>query len=373
MQDIDFTKFEYLKKDFCFIQNNVFGPKVNLSNMKEYKPNIEPNLVRYFFKNILKYDIEIAPIEKVYFSFTFTYKSHICYISKMKLSYKIYCEESIKDELFNEFIEIVALIEDAFIDFGKKQINNNEYSLPNNLWMFDKYINLIENKICRYNDMVIEMGEQRYTQKIEETKEQTIYCFIDNLKFESEDLSLSVIKYIDFQFSKIEHLISLLYPLINDVKKDCNPYSKFLSLDYRKKIELCCKNINVSILDELSLIKEIHRNRFSHGFFSKEKELEINIPNFGSYYMSVGNKYKGFKHYKSFYNYDDYIYFKNCFEKFYNYLESTFPLQIKVIKEGIPIKLDFDIYSNVFTSEQNTNEFIDYYHYSIDLVTNMEW
>lgn len=371
--NIDFTKFEYLKDDFSFIQNNVFGPKIDITNMKEYYPNLNADLMRYFFKNILQYNIAIAPIEKVYFSFTFTYKQHLCYISRMKLSYKLYCEESIKDELFKKFAEIGELIENAFIDFCDRQIKENEYTLPNDLWMFDKYIGFIQEKIIKYNEMIKQLGDQRFERKNEKSEGGTTYYVVDKLKFESEDLSISIINYIDFQFSKIEHLLSLLYPLLNDVKNDSDPYSKYLTSDYRSKIAICCPNIDSSIVDELSYIKEVHRNRFSHGLFSREKELDIKIPDFGSYYMSVGKKTKGFNHLKFFYNFNDYLNFNEIFEKFYNYLELTFPLQMKVINEGIPVNLDHTIYEDVFINENNTYLFIEKYNNLEYIVKNMEW
>ena len=373
MSNVDLSKFEYLKNEFVFIQNNVYGNKIDLSNMKEYYPNLEPNLVRYFFKNILKFQIEIAPIEKVYFSFTFTYKQHICYITAAKFGYSLYCEEDIKEDLFSTFIEIQCLIEDAFIKYSIVQIENNEYSLPNDIWIFNKNISFIERKIISYNDKLIKFSNQRYEEKIENINGGTSYSWKDKLRFESDDLSLSVINYLDFQFSKIEHLFVLLYPLIYDVKKDSEPYSKYILLDYISKIKKCCPNINDSILDNLSLIKEIHRNRFAHGLFSREKQLEIKIPNFGNYYMSVGRKIKGFKRYKDFYEYSDYLNFKNAFQNLFDYLEQNFPLQLKLINNGLPIQLDYDIYRDVFTSEKNTLDYIERYFYHEDMIANMDW
>lgn len=373
MTNVDLSKFEHLKNKFVFIQNNVYGDKIDLSNMKEYSPNLEPNLVRYFFKSILKFQIEIAPIEKVYFSFTFTYQQHICYITAAKFGYRLYCEEEIKEDLFSAFIEINYLIEDAFIKYSIVQIENNEYILPNDMWIFNKNISFIESKITSYNDKLIKLANQRYEEKIEKSNGGTSYSWIDKLGFESDDLSLSVINYLDFQFSKIEHLFALLYPLIYDVKNDSEPYSKYLRLNYRSKIEKCCPNINESILNDLSLIKEIHRNRFAHGFFSMEKELEIKIPNFGNYYMSVGNKIKGFKRYKDFYEYSDYLNFKTIFHNLFDYLEQNFPLQLKLINNGLPIQLDYDIYRDVFISEKNTLDYIERYFYHEDMIANMDW
>lgn len=170
------------------------------------------------------------------------------------------------------------------------------------------------------------MGELRYVQKVRSIKCGTRYYYIDKLKFESKDLSLSIINYIDLQFSKIEHLFSLLHPLIYDVNNDSKPFSEYLESDYRREIEKCCPNIDVSILNNLSLIKEIHRNRFAHGLFSREKELEIKIPNFGSYFMSVGRKVKGFKYYNDSYDYSYYENFKTTFQSLFDYLKQNYPL-----------------------------------------------
>lgn len=373
MSNVDFSSFEDIKKDFTFIYNDTFGKSTDLSNMKEYRPNLEPNLVRYFFKNILGYNIEIAPFEKVYFSFVFTYKLHKCYITARKLSYRLYCNEEIKEDLFATFNEIKDLIEEAFINYSTIQIKNNEYSLPNELKIFNENISFLEKKIIKYNKKIIKMGELRYVQKVKSIKWGTRYYYIDKLKFESKDLSLSIINYIDFQFSKIEHLFSLLYPLIYDVNNDSKPFSEYLESDYRRKIEKCCPNIDVSILNNLSLIKEIHRNRFAHGLFSREKELEIKIPNFGSYFMSVGRKVKGFKYYNDSYDYSDYENFKTTFQSLFDYLKQNYPLQLKVINEGLPIQLDYNVYKDVFKNRKNTNRFIGEYYYYLDRATNMDW
>ena len=373
MSNVDFSSFEDIKKDFTFIYNDTFGESTDLSNMKEYRPNLEPNLVRYFFKNILGYNIEIAPFEKVYFSFVFTYKQHKCYITARKLSYRLYCNEEIKEDLFAKFNAIKDLIEEAFINYSTIQIKNNEYSLPNELKNFNENISFLEKKIIKYNKKIIKMGELRYVQKVKSIKWGTRYYYIDKLKFESKDLSLSIINYIDFQFSKIEHLFSLLYPLIYDVNNDSKPFSEYLESDYRRKIEKCCPNIDVSILNNLSLIKEIHRNRFAHGLFSREKELEIKIPNFGSYFMSVGRKVKGFKYYNDSYDYSDYENFKTTFQSLFDYLKQNYPLQLKVINEGLPIQLDYNVYKDVFKKRKNTNRFIGEYYYYLDRATNMEW
>lgn len=373
MSNVDFSKFEYMKNDFSFIDNDTFGENIDLTNMREFQPNLDANLVRYFFKNILGYNVEIAPFEKVYFSFIFTYKQYVCFIVRSKLSYRLYCDGKIHEDLFAKFKEIENLIEEAFIDYSSIQIKNNEYSLPNELRIFNENINFLERKIQKYNKKLLKLDEKRYEQRVRSIKGGTRYSWIDKLKFESKDLSLSVINYIDFQFSKIEHLFSLLYPLIYDVKNDSKPFSEYLECDYRKKIERCCPSIDISILDNLSLIKEIHRNRFAHGLFSREKELEIKIPNFGSYFMSVGRKLKGFKYYKDSYDYSDYEDFKTIFQSLFDYLKQNYPLQLKVINEGLPIQLDYNVYKDVFKNRKNTNRFIGEYYYYLDRITNMEW
>lgn len=370
MANVDFTEFEKFKVDFRHKENI---NSEELKGLSKFKPNLEPNIVRYFFKNILGFNIEIAPIEKVYFCFSFYYKENLCYISCLKLSYNIYCSNHIKDELFETFEEINNLIENAFINFCDTQIRNNEYILPNDLKFFNDNLAFIEEKIIKYNSIIDNTGVDRFEHKIEKHENCTTSYTIDRLAFEVKDLSLSILNYIDLQFSKIEHLISLLYPLLYNVKIEDKPFSFFLTLDYRSKIQKCFPKIDKEILDDLSTIKEVHRNRFSHGLFSKEKVLDINIPNFGNYYMSVGKKVKGFKSYKTSYNYEDFMSFKNIFNKLYDYLNNNFPLQMKLINEHISVNLNYEEYKNVFDNEENTNYYINKYFYIVDMMTNMDW
>ena len=89
--------------------------------------------------------------------------------------------------------------------------------------------------------------------------------------------------------------------------------------------------------------------------------------------MSVGRKVKGFKYYNDSYDYSDYENFKTTFQSLFDYLKQNYPLQLKVINEGLPIQLDYNVYKDVFKNRKNTNRFIGEYYYYLDRATNMEW
>ena len=378
-------------KDFSQCgENDNFNEKL----LNECCCPIPPDLTSYIFNKILGFKVIYRPMEKVNYEIAFKYKGKYGKINHWKLSYRMYIDKDIEEEVFNILREVNTIFEKALLEYSEEAITQNQYSLPNYFNKYMKQISIIERNIEKIQKRIEKskiLEEQKIQEltnsgKAEKYKEINRGSFIElvyptievHKKYNKkrfilrEELSYTIEIFIDKYFSLLEHLLVLLFPMT--LKYDSSKkYSEYLEYDWRAKIEKLSPSYN-SDLDQLSEIKEVFRNRFTHGFFSREKEVNIQIPNYGMYLLWIGKKYcRGYIGVPNTLTYDIFQKVKQTFNDFINKLKHDYRLQFNIIIAEIPTFLNKSIYEDALKDDiENQNWIQDYWYEQVNM-WNMDW
>lgn len=398
MENEYILKIKELMKDFS---QYIFKDDDKSRKLVEICCPIEPDLMGYIFDKILGFSVKYRIFEKVNYFICFKYKHAIGTLGHYKLSYRLNIEENVKDEILKILEEVKVLIEKALLKYSEDAVKDNKYSLPNHFDLYKEKIDLLEKRITdipnRLKKLKLKEKREHKRRKEEFHKITATHEFIKNQNNENVlittslgeflerywvlerdlegELSYTIELYIENWFAFIEHIFSLLLPMT----KYYNPneeYSKYLMKDWRSKIE---KIFSGNVLFEediknLARIKELYRNRFSHGMFSREKKINVQITDFGMYPLWIGKNYcKGFKGAANILTIEIYEEVKRIFEKFYKKLKEEFPLQFNIIESGIPTFLDISLYAKAFNSLEENTKYIEAYWYYHDNQLNMDW
>lgn len=283
---------------------------------KEYhvtNSKLDPYLLGYIFDKILKFDVRYKIFEKLNYIISFKYKGRIGRIVHSKLSFRVYLDEDINTEVNNIFNEVIIIFEKALLEYSKIAVESNNYSLPNRNSYYAEKLNIIDNDINSLFKRIEKIKKNYEIRKQDLIRSGTAYNQIEK-KYKNfttietplsklsskyyrkiEDLNVKksylIELYIDNYFSYFEHLLCLLYPM-TDEYDESKEYSNYLNYDWRSKLERLNGNGDFAeIIEKLGEIKEIYRNRFAHGLFSREKLVNVMIPCFGSYPLWIGKKY----------------------------------------------------------------------------------
>lgn len=378
----DFKQYIFTKED---LENN---------NLIESFCPIDPHLMSYIFDKLLNFKIIYRPFEKVNYQISFKYKEKFGCISHFKLSYTLHIDKSVESEVLNILKDVNKLFEKALLEYSQEAVKKNQFSLPNYYSDYSRKIYIIEDKIEKIKNRInkkialkerdiqtlidtgisdrrIEIDHGKYkeikfpTLEVSKKYDKIIY----NLK---EELSYTIELYIDNYFSLLEHLLVLLFPMTSNYN-ETEEFSNYLNYDWRRKIEKL-SNKYIKDLDELTEIKELYRNRFSHGFFSREKLVHVKIPNYGMYPLWIGNRYcQGYVGTTNKLNYRIYQESKKIFDTFLNKLMKNYSLQFNIIMAGIPTFLQKEIYKDSLTDKESNILWIDKYWHEQDNLINMDW
>lgn len=379
----DFKQYEFTKVD----------------ENREYcvtNSNLDPYLLGYIFDKILNFNVEYRLFEKLNYIISFKYKNKIGKIVHSKLSFTIYFEESISAEVNNIFNEIITIFEKALLQYSEIAVQSNNYSLPNRNSYYVKKLNIIDDDINSFfkriekTNKTFEIRKQNliksgnaYKQIEKKHKNfSTIETPLSNLslkycrKIEKLNLKVSYLieLYIDNYFSYFEHLLCLLYPM-TDEYDESKEYSEYLSYDWRAKLEKLNSNGDFTeIIEKMSEVKEIYRNRFAHGLFSREKLVNVMIPSFGSYPLWIGKKYcKGYNGTSIRLSVEEYNKCMKVFTQFLSLLNEKYNLALNIINSGIPTFLKKNYYEDALLNEDENKCWIEKYWYYQDNLINMDW
>lgn len=380
----DFTQY-YLTNEDEKIEFSVSNTEIN------------PHLLSYIFDNILNFDVKYRIFEKLNYIITFKYKGKIGRIIHAKLSFKIYLENEIEKEVKDIFINVIDILEKALLKYSEDAVKLNNYSLPNYCEYYTSKICVIEKDI---NDLIkkIEKNKIYFREKeknlidsgkayekiiVNENEictiiETPIQRLDNEFSIRSKELKIKlsylIELYIDNYFSFIEHILSLIYPMTNYYNEN-EEFSKYLSSDWVTKLNKLNDNENYTdIIKSLSEIKEVYRNRFAHGLFSREKYVNVIVPDFGSYPLWIGKKYcRGYNGTSNFLNVEVYNKTKDIFNKFLEILINEYSLQWNIIKAGIPTFLKTKHYKDCLINEEKNKYWIEKYWYYQDNLLNMDW
>lgn len=387
-------KIKHLMIDFEQVTDSV-NLDQNEEQIEYIINNIDPHLIGYIFSHILNFNIDYRPIEKINYFIKFIYKENKCVIVHAKLSFKLYCIEEIKKEILEIFKEAIVVLEQALLTYSEEAVVNNDYSLPNYIVYYENKISVIDNdinsnigeidrlkKAFQLNEKKLRDGVllgnedneiDRYVE-IEKPLRELAFKYHDELDNLEIRLSYLIELYIDNFFSYIEHFLCLLIPM-TDEYDETEKYAKILGYDWNAKLQLINKKGELDgIIENLSRIKEIYRNRFAHGLFSREKLVNVMIKNFGAYPLWIGRKYcKGYKGTSNRLNSTQYYESKGVFEKLFLEIKEKYELEVNIIDAGIPTFLKKSYYKDSLENEQKNSDWIDSYWYHQDNVYNMDW
>lgn len=388
-------KIKHFMSDFEKMSDSI---NLEQGEQTEYRiDNLDPHLIGYIFSNVLNLKVDYRPIEKINYFIKFIYKGNKCIIIHAKLSFKLYCIEEIKTEILEKFKEAVKMLEQALLTYSKEAVDNNDYSLPNRNTYYKNKIYVIENDISntvlqsqklenelkKKREKLLESGranktivkEKRGKYSVVETPlHKLINKYSDKIDDLEIRLSYLVELYIDNYFSYIEHFLCLLIPMTDEYDEK-EQYAKILGYDWNAKLQIINKDGNLNaIIEDLSRVKDIYRNRFAHGLFSREKLVNVMIKNFGSYPLWIGQRYcKGYKGVSNRLTPEEYDECKEIFEKLFFRIKENYELQVNIIEAGIPTFLKKQYYKNSLEDEQKNSNWIESYWYHQDNVYNMDW
>lgn len=378
----DFKQYNFRKEDF------------EVNDLIESSCPIDPHLMSYIFDRILGFKVYYRPFEKVNYQIGFKYKERLGQINHFKLSYRLYIDKNIENEVLNIFKEVDVLFEKALLEYSQDAVKKNQYSLPNYYNDYSKKIHIIEKNIEKIKNKINKkiILKDRDIKKLIDSGEGDKFIEIDHgnckeIRFTTmevgkkydkiiyglrEELSYTIELYIDNYFSLLEHLLVLLFPMTSKYNEN-EEFSKYLDYDWRSKIEKI-SNQYMNELNELSKIKELYRNRFSHGFFSREKLIHVKIPSYGMYPLWIGNRYcQGYSGTTNELNYEIYQEVKKIFDDFLNRLMKDYKLPFNIIMADVPTFLQKSIYKDSLISEEANRDWIQEYWYIQDNLINMDW
>lgn len=362
----------------------VNGISATLSAANEHREfayiPLEPELMAYCFSEILGFKVEHRIFEKIDYIIDFDYKGTFASIQHSKLSYKLNIVTKYKTEFLLILEKVKSLIEQLFNLIAEQSLSTDDFSMKNEapeylskLEFYQKRIEVLENrrKIIteklhgQYDVIKLERGECRKPKGQE---------YLSNL---SKEIEYDIEAYIDTFYSAIEHILTMLYPFIAGTGisfyKD---YLRNTKWTWKAKIDsVCGSTVPTDIVDKLDKIKEIYRNHNAHGAFSREMMAYIQIPNFGRFPIYIGKKYlKGFAEGEDdSVTFDMYLSAKKTFFDFIDFLDSHFFIPMLIIRSGLPIPVDTNIYTKGISSKEDAQEFIDKMWYEIDNQFNMDW
>lgn len=379
----DFKQYEFTKedenRDYCIT-----------------KSNLNPYLLGYIFDKILKFNVEYRIFEKLNYIISFKYKNKIGMIEHSKLSFTIYLEESINVEVNNIFSEVITIFEKALLQYSEIAVQSNNYSLPNRNGYYVKKLNIIDGEINNFfkrieninktfeirKENLINSGSAYKQIEKKHKNFTTLETPLSNLsskylkKIEELELKVSYLieLYIDNYFSYFEHLLCLLYPM-TDEYDESKEYSEYLNYDWRTKLGKLNSNGDFTeIIEKMSEIKEIYRNRFAHGLFSREKLVNVMIPSFASYPLWIGKKYcKGFTGTSMILSVEEYNKCSEVFSHFIALLNEKYSLALNIINSGIPTFLKKNFYGDALLNKDENKYWIEKYWYHQDNLRNMDW
>lgn len=374
-------RIKELLSDFTEISDKT---KINKDNWVEinYLENpLNPNLLCYCFDVILGFDVRYRIAEKVNYIIEFDYKGTYCRVGHYKLSYRLNIDIHYRTEIIELFSEIKQLLQQAFFEIGKETLGGNKFAMENESpYYYDKFhfyqdrIEKLENRKaiisdkCKGQWVTVKSGE-RYT-----CKRPMCQDYINQL---TDEITYSIETYIDVFFSCIEHVLILLHPFLDTFNRK-TPYMDKIhnpKWTWDKKIEQVCGGRLDSKIEPLRFIKEVYRNRSTHGMFSRELKAYVGIPNFGNYPMYIGKRYlKGFlEDNDDSLTYDKFLEIKDKFNNFFDELDTAFEIPMLFIKSGLPIPVDTERYTKGVDTAEQADDAIAYLWHELDNQNNMDW
>ena len=379
------NKIEIVKEllhDFSQVNSKTVKNETNWIEIDYDRNPLNPNLLSYCFDVVLGFNVKYRIFEKINYIIEFDYKGTYGMVGHYKLSYRFSIEKQYKDEIIKLFNKIKPLLSHAFLEMGEEALEKNEFTMVNEYGyyltkfsFYQEHIELLEKRRGIISDRC---KGQWITEEVGKGCTSMLPKCQDYLWNLSNEILYSMEAYVDVFFSSVEHLLTLLYPFLDNFD-----HSKSYSKNYihnpkwtwDKKIQQVCGGNMNAYMEPLRRIKEVYRNRNAHGMFSRELKVYVGIPKFGRYPMYIGKQYlRGFLEDNDVeLTYEKFHSMKKLFNDFFNDLDSAFEIPMLFIKSGLPVPIDTDLYMSEVNTSEEANLRIERLGYEIDNQSNMDW
>ena len=375
------AQIEALLHDFSGISDATITKNKLLVEINEHENPLNPNLLSYCFEVILGFDVRYRIFEKVHYEIEFDYKGTYGIVGHYKMSYRLNVERQFKAEIIELFSIIKPLLSQAFLEIGEEALTDNRFTMENEsqyyfnkLYFYQDRIEKLESRITIIADKCKGLWVKIESEHGFTHSEPKCQDYINEL---SNEIIYSIETYIDVFFSCIEHILTLLYPFLKTFDHT-KPYKNYIhnpKWSWDKKIEKVCGGNLDNYIEPFRFIKEIYRNRSTHGMFTRELMVYIDIPKFGRYPMYIGKRYlSGFleDNDKSL-TFSKYLDIKDKFDSFFKSLNALYEIPMLFVKSGLPIPVDTGLFTKeVFTPEQ-AKQAISRLWFELDNQINMDW
>jgi len=334
---------------------------------------IEPFMLYIIFVQLLEFEHEYKPFEKVLYEIPFQYKEHYCMFSMEKFGLKLVIDtedKTILEGIFKKLKSASKITKKLLKPTITQSIDNGDFTIENNSEIlrqrYQYFKGRIELVLSDFEDeKQIEpkwlMG--RYNRKIRLEKE---------VIFNTQAM-------LDAYFSFQEHILILLLPFTNLNFKN-ERITVLLNSNWTEKFnEVFQPTSKPKVMRHFLALKEIKelRNKYAHGGFNKgEAALLAHVEGVGALPVELPSyKERGF----SFLLINDIDYDKICeiIDSFESYLaKSEWSRALKILECGIDMRFDKNFISeinNAISSEEMLGYFIYKETESNDREVNMDW
>lgn len=374
-------KIKLLLKNITSPNSKTINDGFETYKIKWFENPLNPNLMDYCFTNILNFKVEHRIFEKVNYIIDFDYDGFLCRVAHFKLSYDLEVPSKYKDEIIETLSNVRLLLNDLFQDIAIEALDKNEFTMENDYPNYLEKLNFYDSKIeelHRLIEIVADKGNGQYD--VFETSYGSCMKpkFQDYLRKKRTEIVYHIESYIDVFFSLLEHGATLLYPFSKSFKLSDSYKNKILNSKWtwdKKICELFEPNDIDEILESLRQIKEIYRNRNTHGLFSRELKIYTHINHFGRYPLFIGKKYlKGFiEDYDIALDYEKFIGIKAIFNDFLCLLDKQYSIPMVFIKSGVPISVDVSSLIKSIHTISDAEKEVSKIFYDMDNQYNMDW
>ncbi|HQC55351.1 MAG TPA: hypothetical protein PKX91_06485 [Clostridia bacterium] len=364
----------------CSLNNNeiIFGKDIPL----------EPYIMRYLFKNILGFKVRFKIQEKTNYIIRFRYKGYDCEISHKKLSYQLMVNPIIKDNVLKVFRKVKALLEKYFIELSQIALQEDNYMLENNIRAYENRLEYIEERILYHKNNLqkSQEGKRSYSENIIKNIICELYGKYPNINLFDEHMSsmqILTVTYIECIFSYIEHVLTLL-GVFKSYKNKYEYFHNFIKQGWVTKWEFIFENKEINneevkadinndnvkddlfdesknLKDKAKSLKEKYRNSWAHGMFSKEKKIFIPIEGLGNYpmFMKEGRVVGLWDNNPMLSAVELLAEFKKIREQFDNILNEKFPCEMILLRGGVSVMLNINLYKKALSSSESAEQFVE--------------
>ena len=251
----------------------------------------------FLFGKVLEIEMHVGEMEKFYNVLFFEYKGYSCNFIDHKGSFTMDLPVKYQDEILSTLRNVHSELSELIFLYAKIQIETHQNALENRYTYYKNKSNWLESQIERerLNSNCESCVVKANCEEIFEQYGQRV-CDV----FRSRDYALCycIDCYIDNFYSMMEHLFTLLTPFHPNYDPEVEEHQqpekfKIRCKRWKEKAEALALGDEQALncIQQLQYYKDIYRNYVTHGMFSSEYNVLVNIGACGLTPVTVGNKY----------------------------------------------------------------------------------